>query len=310
MRPVTIGTISRSSAFVRDRALLLLNLNRFAVRSIEDALDESWANVTSKNGLLLPREIWNMILKEVATKDHDANDRFCLVQANCITETPKGKILLCRRAELQGVAQCGTFQRVGDVEAFEAWSTAPYEPCGKPSNNVSKHVDPSTWKIDHPDGPSNEFAIRLSSSLPEMPFLYQDIEVPDMISRLERGGCWMCMDLFICPGCTGGLILSELHIFQRYCGDKVACPLCMGLDFAFVHHLDLIRIHGLQKVLANPFYSETHKPELREELWALEYSLKSRIDERIEELGYDEDVIEDVRNRLRPSCRLLSNIFI
>ncbi|KAK1763912.1 hypothetical protein QBC33DRAFT_596731 [Phialemonium atrogriseum] len=249
MRPVNIETISLSSAFFRDRALLLLNLNRFAVRNIEDALDESLANVTSKNGLILPREIWDMILKEVASKDHDTNDRFCLVQANCITEIPKGKILLCRRAELQGVARCGTFQRVGDVEAFEAWSTAPYEPCGEPSNNVSKHVDPSTWRIDHPDGPSNEFAIRLSSSLPEMPFLYQDIEVPD----IER--------------CTGGLILSELYIFQRYCGDKV---------------------------LVNPFYSETHKPELREELWALECTLKSRIYGRIEELGYDEDVIEDV----------------
>jgi len=97
--------------------------------------------------------------------------------------------------------------------------------------------------------------------------LYGKVTSPDMIARMEGGDCWFCGNTRdICPGCTGG-VAEEFYCFMG-CGVDLACPNCMGVEFA------LRDKEYLEK------YYDKEPPESKL------LARRARWDARLKELGY------------------------
>ena len=118
-----------------------------------------------------------------------------------------------------------------EIRAVEEYLAFPNQD-DKRDPFIQHHLDLSSTR---PQPLSRFFTITVTSAhdaifLPDC--VFHEIEVPDLIGRLQEYECHVCEfrdGHTICPGCTGG-------VAQRYgafmgCGVDLACPLCLGLNF-------------------------------------------------------------------------------
>ncbi|KAL8753941.1 MAG: hypothetical protein Q9184_005266 [Pyrenodesmia sp. 2 TL-2023] len=207
--------------FLAKKPILLLNTAILPIHSlvcyiIVDALP----GAASK----LPTEIWLHII-EYAKKDakHEA------VQPTSIAQSNHGTILHCQAVELD----LGEFADRAEVEAAEQWLQSPHtydQQRGSEDVFAAKVVTNRTHAILFPSSASASPGAFVPPALSVPDCLFTAITVPDVISWLQNGRCWICNgDRDICPGCTGGKA-QWLDAFMG-CGELLACPLCMGLEF-------------------------------------------------------------------------------
>lgn len=231
--------------------ILLLNTSMIATFYMSQHIARGTTNITSKNGISLPTELWLQIFELVSATTADA---FCFVQATIISRPSAATVLLCNRVEVDFGYDFGYIYDADMVVRVEEYMESPTR---------ASHDDLSLITIS---GPKSTFQVRIDNHPGQFACLYWGVSVPDVISRLEDGECSACQGRrSICPGCggTGG----SFGVFMG-CGVDLACPLCMGLEFSERHKRFLQKYYWDDP----PAEEET---EWREELL-----------EQLEEFGY------------------------
>ncbi|KAL8655147.1 MAG: hypothetical protein Q9210_001057 [Variospora velana] len=177
----------------------------------------------------LPTEIWLKIIEHAKPEE----PQHVAVQPTGIVPSKCGSMLHCRAIDLN----LGTFDDRAQVEAAERWLQSPrtydQEQRGSEEEIIFKAKDTNnTYAIFFPGVVPASSGASVPASLSVQDCVFTAITVPDVISWLQDGRCWVCRgDRDICPGCTGGKA-QEFDAFMG-CGETLACPLCMGLEFMF-----------------------------------------------------------------------------
>lgn len=207
MKPLEFEKIT--ALFLEGR-LLMLNAGVLGLRYVVRLLRRGATSVTSKGGIALPPELWEMILPMAR------GGNYVLVQAELVSETDGRKVLECREARLEhwagGAGQLFDSLRVGCYEA------------------VLNNRRTTLWDGDEPP----EIVIRESTyqvvveAEEKYRCLFEDLSVPDVIARVEKGKCRLCSgERFVCP---------EHDEVREFFGDVMrlsrcvnfACPLCLA----------------------------------------------------------------------------------
>lgn len=254
--------ISPKNAFTHigdSKPLMMLNSGLLGIRYIMQLVALTNTNITTTGGTSLSTELWHMILGFALV---DTQNSFCFVQGISLWKSPMGKILHCRRINLEGGPLCGNLDCAEAVCAFEEFMN-------KPNQHASLAFTAPTLKPGQ--GYGNTFDILITSADDNLPVdsacLFSDVTVPDVISRMEGGACSFCFgNRLFCPGCTGGRA-QEFGVFMG-CGVELSCPLCVGIDFSLEH-----------KEFLKTYYWD----DPPEEKWN---SINDRFQQRMEELGY------------------------
>jgi hypothetical protein len=247
---------------VDDKPLMMLNSGLLGIRYIMQLVALTNSNITTTGGIFLSTELWNMILGFALV---DAQDSFCFVQGISLDKSSMGKILHCRRINLEGGPLCGNLDYDDAVRAFEEFMNKPNQRASLPF--TAPTLQPG-------QGYGNTFDILITSADDNVPVdsacLFTNITVPDVISRMEGGACSFCFGgRLFCPGCTGGRA-QEFGVFMG-CGVGLACPLCIGIDFSLEH-----------RAFLRTYYWDDPPEEKLE-------SIDNWLQQRMEELGYEHE---------------------
>jgi hypothetical protein len=138
-------------------------------------------------------------------------------------------------------------------------------------------------------GVKNAYWIPVSHLRFQGDFLFHNIEVPDIIARLENGFCNFCMDSrsldiymhdvrkkasFFC-----GQVLSH-----EKCGHDAICPLCLGEEYAY-EYLHVMYGKCEDMYSDEEVEEEEEEEDTEEEKMAME-TFRKRLQKRYQELGY------------------------
>jgi hypothetical protein len=257
MKPV--GPKNDLAHVLDDKPLMMLNWGLLGIRYIRQLLAFTNTNITTTRGTALSTELWNMILGFALV---DTQNSFCFVQGISLRKFSMGKILHCRRINLEGGPLCGNLDCAEAVGAFEEFMN-------KPNQHASLPFTPPT--LQPGQGYGNTFDILITSADDNLPVdsacLFSNVMVPDVISRMEGGVCSFCFgSRLFCPGCTRGRA-QAFEVFMG-CGVDLACPLCIGIDFSLEH-----------RAFLQTYYWDDPPEEKRK-------SIDDWLEQRMEELGY------------------------
>ncbi|KAL9016620.1 MAG: hypothetical protein Q9185_006032 [Variospora sp. 1 TL-2023] len=229
MHLLTSATL-QPDLLAQKKPILLLDTSILPVRSlVRYVAAGAFAGAAGR----LPMEIWLKIIKHAKPKE----PQHVAVQPTAIVPWKYGSMLHCRVVDLD----LGTLNDRAHVEAAERWLQSPhtYDQEQRGSENgiifgakdTKNNNNNNTYGIIFP----GVLAASSSASLPALSApdcLFNAVTIPDVISWLQDGRCWVCRgERGICPGCTGGKA-QEFDAFMG-CGVTLACPLCMGLEFMF-----------------------------------------------------------------------------
>ncbi|KAI4188679.1 MAG: hypothetical protein LQ346_005259 [Caloplaca aetnensis] len=205
--------------FLAQKPILLLNTTILPIRSlVRCIIADAFPGAAGK----LPTEIWLNIIEY--TKPEDA--KYEAVQPTAIVQSNRGIILHCQVVDLD----IGDFPDRAEVEAAEQWlqSSHAYD---------QQRQDEDTFAAKVVTGKTNAIFFPIPSASPgsSVPALrvpdclFTAITVPDVVSWLQNGHCWVCAgDRDICPGYTGGK--AQQFDALLGCGESLAWPLYMGLE--------------------------------------------------------------------------------
>lgn len=244
---------------VDDKPLMMLNSSLLGIRYIMQLLALTNTNITTTIGTSLSTELWDMILGFALV---DTQNAFCFVQGISLWKSSMGKILHCRRINLEGGPLCGNLDCAEAVFAFEEFMN-------KPNQRTSLPFTAPT--LQPGQGYGNTFDILITSADDNLPVdsacLFSNVTVPDVISRMEGGTCSFCSgSRLFCPGCTGGRA-QEFGVFMG-CSVELACPLCIGIDFSLEH----------RAFLQTYYWDDPPEEEQK--------SIDNWLQQQMEELGY------------------------
>jgi len=128
MKP--ISPKSALAHIVDDKPLMMLNSGLLGIRYIMQLVALTNSNITTTGGISLSTELWNMILEFALV---DAQDSFCFVQGTSLDKSSMGKILHCRRINLEDGPLCGDLNYAEAVRAFEEFMNKPNQRASLPS---------------------------------------------------------------------------------------------------------------------------------------------------------------------------------
>ncbi|KAK3361031.1 hypothetical protein B0T24DRAFT_643383 [Lasiosphaeria ovina] len=297
MRPMGFGAAS-DAKFLQDQ-LFLLNIPLAAAHYMRKLVNFAGSsNVRSQGGLALPAELWHMILDEME-EEAERKPQFCFAKAAIAPSlsSPTETILRCVRHEFDlrvpGKPDrirvlAGNLQNPASIADFEYFleNATPEEAAkiNEASDKVRARLEDEDEdkpihesiakipKLNKLSGLGNVFYILQAQDAPQgkKSGLYYNVEVPDVIARIDRGRCWVCSGRFI--GCISGRCAGsakEMFGFDREhigCGSSLVCPLCVGMELSD-DHLDSL-------------HWEEHSGKRDEKM-------ERRIKARLSELGYN-----------------------
>ncbi|OTB00524.1 hypothetical protein M426DRAFT_15332 [Hypoxylon sp. CI-4A] len=260
MKPVSMET------YLGEDALLLLNTKVVGPRYVKQLLARDNSDIRSNGGIALPNELWDIILKLA----NEGKDKFCLAKASVVSRSSNIVILRCVRHEFgdpddpedeEFAAGClGSTEKVRSFEAYLGYATS----------SSAAHDEVELPELTRLSGPENTYTVVLDTTSADS-CLYNDLEVPDIISRIEDGYCLVCNGTrYICPGCTGG-VAQKFDAFMG-CGVDLVCPLCVGVDFCMDH----------KRFLERNYWNDPSEEEAAD--------MKKLVEDRLNELGYTDAV--------------------
>ena len=211
--------------------LLLYDCNAISTRYLERVLSRGAASVRSKGGKALPQELWSIILQ--VCRD---NPSFVLVQSEFdpVAKTDDTVILECHEVELD--MPLGKLKDNRMVRAYENFMRIP--------GDFSCYDYGSDSEDDFPCcgacGPKIEegmgyYRVAIQDGENSTPCLFNELDVPDIIARVEGGKCELC---------KGNRVLrpnqestTEEYGFKAGRALKMAraCPLCLGPGESTLH---------------------------------------------------------------------------
>ena len=196
------------------KPVLLLDTNKLAIRYL---IRHVLANNLPHK---LPTELWLNIVSFYAKI---CEPIFKAVRPTSISAMANGQMLHCVGIDLD----------LGELEGkYAVMAAEDFLPSSHPlkDQNVPRATETEVTNDIAFSSDSISSGTMSTPGLCVPDCLFTAITVPDVISWLHDGSCWVCRGKrTICPGCTGGK--SEDFGAFMGCGVDLACPLCMGLDF-------------------------------------------------------------------------------
>ncbi|KAG8526109.1 uncharacterized protein KY384_000102 [Bacidia gigantensis] len=241
MRPLVSSDIRAD--LVSNGPVLLIDVSSLPIPRFISHLN--YGNLISK----LPLEIWRQIIDEHAKLIHP---KYWCVRPKAIQESQHGKTLFCQGvtfnldlADQFSVADAEDF--LTSTVGFQQGRNDQINEIGNLKNDAPPRSpdrnDYTDEASDSEDGTfeaedtKDRYCIFMPNEegpmvLPFRPSNYADITVPDWIAFCDNGDCWVCEgERRMCPGCTGGKY-QKFDCFGS-CGSGLACPLCIGMQFAW-----------------------------------------------------------------------------
>lgn len=204
MKPVTFET--SLAGFGIEGQLCLFRIDLATINYLERILAAN-GTIQSKGGINLPPEICLTILDFL---DQDAaaksTEKWSFVTAAVSQQPPPDETIVhCVRHDFgedseRGKILAGHFRTTVQVKNFELFLQSPglHHGCSiinrprQPAlvhRSAERHADiPSLRPVS---GPGRGFFISLRRSVVSQPCLWTDVTVPDVISRIDRGACFI-----------------------------------------------------------------------------------------------------------------------
>ncbi|KAK7425127.1 hypothetical protein QQX98_000041 [Neonectria punicea] len=209
---------SRLDSIVKRKEICLLNQTRFTIHFVSSLVNHSPRNIATKQGnKQLPLELWREIVAWAETDPR--HHTYCLVQAQFLEEHGAQRIVVC--AEIPERDTCGLLETDGARNEYHAYLQRPGE----------GHDPKRPFVL--PDANNQDSLIKIKDSLlgPDSEILFRALSVPDVISWVEEGECFICDsegwvflyrdyddDGFFGCGLPYGII-----------GSSIPCPLCIHM---------------------------------------------------------------------------------
>ncbi|KAJ3543816.1 hypothetical protein NM208_g3369 [Fusarium decemcellulare] len=251
MLPVTI---SHLGYLIEDGSILMHDQTRHTVEHMARLVCRSTSNITTKkNNQCLPLELWLQIFRwaELELNTH----AFSLVQIQKAQRIGNQVFLICK--EVTEWNACGQLDDRSAIYNYKRLLRKPYE-----SSDEER-----PFKLPNEDARTIKISINALGWGREA--LYVDIDVADMISRMEHGACDFCnRDRIIFTGSKK----AQEGFWEEYNSSgilsHILCPVCVGPYFA--------------NPCLTSWLHKTSKPSIR--MTAREF--EERIVERLQDLGY------------------------
>ncbi|KAL6309185.1 hypothetical protein BKA93DRAFT_424443 [Sparassis latifolia] len=256
MRPIVVADIQSSISL--KRPVLFLDANQLSCRWLFIAAFRG--HITSLGGIAFPEEIWRYIQSEIEFSEPE----WVAVRPDPGVVDVAESLVAIRCTEIALSEIVDIIKNADDVHMYEKLFADTTDESMQ-SDFLSIGDRPLrtftvTYQLPFASGGEQIAPPNLT------PCLFTDITIPDYISRIQRGKCWVCGGgRTICPGCTE--VPDKFDAFMG-CGVALACPLCMGLDFCWE-----------DKTFWQTYYRK--KPPKEEKI-----SHDRRVNRRRAELGY------------------------
>ncbi|KAF4437249.1 Cuticle-degrading protease [Fusarium acutatum] len=283
MKPVESKDLE---SLVKLNSILIFNIDCWAQATFATSFPTGLQTLQlSKAKKTLPTELWLKILD--LTEIRVDENTYKLVYGVEITHksTNGSRIettLICNVLEER--KECGEL-RGGD-------HVGVYEKCLK---DPSYEIDPENDRVEEDMEPffritktalENAYWIPVSHLRFQGDFLFHNIEVPDIIARLENGYCHLCMgdrslDIYMRDTQTEANFFCGGVVSHENCGHDAICPLCLGEEYAYEY------LHVMYRKCEDRYSDDEEEEEgdTEEEKIAKE-KFRKRLEKRYQELGY------------------------
>ncbi|KAF5599298.1 hypothetical protein FPANT_3581 [Fusarium pseudoanthophilum] len=283
MLPVESKDLER---LVKFNSILILDVDCWGVSYLRNILAHGSAHITTKQGnKTLPPELWLDILDRV--EYYIDENTYKPVYGVAITPGSTNgsgteSALVCN--VLENWRKCGDITYGNMVSLYHRCIDIP-----------SYKLDPKKHDVDQDEEPffnitktvqGNAYSIPVSHLRFQGDFLFDNVEVPDMIARCEDGWCSLCGgDRYLESARPSrreeALMFCNETEFHRQCyWHGVVCPLCIGGEYADAY------LEILKSSCRNCEYDDVEKEEETEEERLEKKRTRNWIRERYRDLGY------------------------
>ncbi|KAG5750266.1 hypothetical protein H9Q70_007085 [Fusarium xylarioides] len=274
-------------SLVKLNSILISNIDCWGASYLRNILSHGPTHITTKQGnKTLPTELWLEILD--LTEIRINKNTYKLVYGIEITQKSTNgstiePTLICN--VLEEWKECGELGGGDHVEV--------YEKCLK---DPSYEIDPEKDRVEEDMEPffritkialENAYWIPVSHLRFQGDFLFHNIEVPDIIARLENGYCNLCMDsrsldIYMYDTRENASFFCGAVLSHENCGHDAICPLCLGREYAYEY---LNVMYGKCEDRYSDEEVEEEEEDTEEEKMAKE-RFRKRLQKRYQELGY------------------------
>ncbi|KAF5530390.1 hypothetical protein FPHYL_14086 [Fusarium phyllophilum] len=282
MKPVESKDLD---SLVKLNSIVIFDIDCWGASYLRNILSHGPSHITTKQGnKTLPTELWLEIL-ELTEIDVDENTYKLVYGIELTRKSANGSriepTLICN--VLEEWKKCGQLRDGCHVRVYEKCLKDPSYEIDPQKDRVKEDMEPF-FRITKTVR-ENAYWILVSHLRFQEDFLFHNIEVPDIIARLEDGDCHLCwgdrsLDLCRPDTCEDASFFCGGTLCHRWCYHDTLCGLCLGADYAS-DHLDIMfeKCEG-----AHSDDEEVEEDTEEEKMEKKRFRL--RLKRRYQELGY------------------------
>ncbi|KAI8712723.1 hypothetical protein NCS52_01371100 [Fusarium sp. LHS14.1] len=235
-------TISQLDTIVKRNEVCLLDMTHLTIQFVKRLVNHSPGNIATKQGnKRLPLEMWWEILAWAEMTDPN-HHTYRLVQALSLEEHGTQRILAC--AKIPKWNPCGLLETEEACNKYRACLKRP----GKGQNPNRPFVLPDTNNQDS--------LIKIKDSLTgrDSKILFRALSVSDVISRAEKGECFLCASDRWCflPRDYEDDGFFGFALPRGITGSAIPCPLC--IDVHIPESMDELESVEYEQATRQAFY--------------------------------------------------------
>ncbi|KAF5251274.1 hypothetical protein FANTH_3566 [Fusarium anthophilum] len=271
---------------VKLNSILILDVDWWGASYLRNIVAHGSAHITTKQGnKILPPELWLDIIDRVESYvDGNTYKPVYGVKLTPGSMDASGteSALVCN--VLEEWTKCGDLTGGNRVNAYEKCLHDPFyklDPEKDETDENEKYYFIITKTVE-----KNSYSIPVSHLRLKGDFLFRNIEVPDIIARLEDGDCHLCwgqrsLDINRADNCEDASFFCGGVLCHRWCYHETICGLCIGGDYAS-DHLDIMfaKCEGAHS-------DDEEEEEDTEEEKMEKKNFRKRLKRRFQELGYE-----------------------
>lgn len=273
-------------SLVKLKSILVFSVDCWSASYLRNVLTHGSTHITTKQGnKTLPTELWIDIL-DLAELYVYKNTYKLVYGIDISLKSTNGDrtepTLICNA--LEEWKECGELTNGDLVNVYEKCLTDPAYEIDPEKNRVEEDMEPF-FRITE-TARENAYSIPVSHPCFQGYFLFHNIEVPDIIARLENGNCSLCLgdqslDIYLYNTRENASLFCGAVLSQDNCGHDAICPLCLGAEYAN-EYLDVM--YG--KCEDRWSDDEEEEEEDTQEEKMAKARFRKRLRERYGELGY------------------------
>ncbi|KAF5611574.1 uncharacterized protein FSUBG_2011 [Fusarium subglutinans] len=285
MKPVESQDLE---SLVKLNSILIFDIDCWGASYIRNIISHGPSHITTKQGnKTLPTELWLEIL-DLTEITVDENTYKLVYGIELTHKSANGSriepTLICN--VLDQIKECSELGDGGHVDLFEKCLKDPSYEAVTEEERERLDNEPFPFFRITKSARENAFSIPVSHLRFQEDFLFHNVEVPDIIARLENGNCRLCMgnrdlDIYLYDPREEASFFCGGVLSHEHCGHGAICPLCLGEEYAYEY---LKVMYGKCEDLYSD--EELEEEEDTEEEKMAKGKFRERLYKRYQELGY------------------------